>query len=86
VPKIGLALNLAQLSFECVLRRVLHRRIERRVNGKAAIIHLGFSQDEAQAALHSVHRIILLDLWHSLWMRDDFGFFGLLGLCLSNFF
>ena len=40
MPKIGLALDFAQLRLERVLRGILHGWIERRVNGKPTVIHL----------------------------------------------
>jgi len=80
MPEVGLVFDLAQLRLKRVLRGVLQGRIECRVNGKPAVIHLILRQDQAQGALHSVHRIVLLDLWHPLRMGDDFCFFGLLGL------
>ena len=47
VPEIGLVFDLAQLRLQRILRGVLHGRIERRVNGKPAVVHLVLSQDQA---------------------------------------
>ena len=84
--KIGLAFDLGKLRLECVLRVVLHRGIKRGVNRQSAIIHLVLGQDQAQSALHGIHCVVLLDLWHWLGMRDNFCPFCLAGLRWGNFF
>ena len=67
--KIGLTLDFCKLGFERLLRGILHGRIERGVNKETAVVDLVLREKRVQIALHRVHRVILLDLQQTLWMR-----------------
>ena len=83
--EIRLMLDLRELLLERLLPRILHCRIERRVDREPAIVDLVLRQQLIQITLDCVHRIILLDLGNSLGVRHDFYAFRLFGLLQRNF-